>query len=87
MTLVASEILGKEVLATSDLPTALSNYEKQMRPAIARFQSRVRWLAATYLPKGTVAFHARNILLRLTPLWVLAYYHRKGISEEIMVAQ
>jgi 2-polyprenyl-6-methoxyphenol hydroxylase-like FAD-dependent oxidoreductase len=87
MTLVASEVLCKAIKATPDLPSAFSNYEKQMRPAITRLQSRVRALAAAYLPKGTVAFHTRNILLRLTLRWVVAYYHRKGISEEIMVAQ
>jgi 2-polyprenyl-6-methoxyphenol hydroxylase-like FAD-dependent oxidoreductase len=87
MTLVAVEILGKAIKATPDLPSALSSYEKQMRPAITRLQWRVRALAAAYLPKGTVAFPARNILLRLTPRWVVAYYHRKSINEEIMVTK
>jgi 2-polyprenyl-6-methoxyphenol hydroxylase-like FAD-dependent oxidoreductase len=85
MTLVASEILGKALKATPDLPTALSDYEKQMRPA-ARLQSRVRALAAAYLHKGTVAFHTRNILLHLSPRRVVAYYHRE-INEEIMVTR
>ncbi|KAJ0426683.1 hypothetical protein BJY00DRAFT_306679 [Aspergillus carlsbadensis] len=87
MTLVASEVLGKAIKAAPDLSTALADYEKQMRPAITRLQTRVRSLAAAYLPKGTVAFHTRNMLLRLTPRWVVAYYHRKGINEEIMVTR
>ncbi|KAL3441533.1 hypothetical protein BJX65DRAFT_313710 [Aspergillus insuetus] len=87
MTLVASEILGKAINATPDLSTTLPNYEKQMRPAITRRQSRVRSLAAAYLAKGTVAFHTRSVLLRLTLRWAMAYYHRKGINEEIMVTQ
>lgn len=87
MTLVASEILGECLKATFDLPGALTDYEMQMRPAITRLQARVRSLAAAYLPKGAIAFHTRNILLRLTPRWIVAYYHRKGINEEITVTK
>ncbi|KAL4933190.1 uncharacterized protein BDV17DRAFT_104660 [Aspergillus undulatus] len=83
MTLVASEVLGDALKSSSNISHALSEYERKMRPAIARLQTRVRSMAAMYVPKSPAAFHARNLFLRVVPRSLLARFHRTAIENEI----
>lgn len=87
MALASAEVLGNELLKTSDTLHALRDHERKLRPVICRLQQRIRNLAAVYIPKNSMAFHFRNLILKFTPRSWIASYHANSVKSEIVLSQ
>ncbi|OAP59260.1 hypothetical protein AYL99_06558 [Fonsecaea erecta] len=83
MALVSAEILGKELQKTSDVLEALRNHEAKLRPSIERLQARSRRMAAWFIPKSTLAYYFRNLVLRLLPYSWIVDFHASSLKSEI----
>lgn len=76
MALLSAEILGKELAASSaDLFQALANHERRLRPIIERLQQRSRSMTSAYIPKSTLMYHLRNLVLKVAPYsWIVSWH-------------
>ncbi|CAH0052071.1 unnamed protein product [Clonostachys solani] len=82
MALASAEILGKELMSTNIVATALSQHERKLRPIIERLQQRSRKMAAMYIPKNTFMYHLRNFFLRFMPYsWIVSWHASSAKSE------
>ncbi|KAM0425955.1 hypothetical protein ACHAPT_008894 [Fusarium lateritium] len=86
MALTSAEVLGKALMATKDIPQALVNHEKKLRPIIEGLQRRGKKMAAMYIPKSTWGFHLRNLMLKVMPSSWIASYHVSSAKVEIDLA-
>ena len=87
MAIASAEILANELKATADIPEALANWEKKLRPVIERLQNRSRTLAAMYIPKDKLSYTARSLVLKFLPYNWIVSWHAKGIKSEIRLAK
>lgn len=83
MALASAEILANELKATADVPKALENWEKKLRPVIERLQKRSRTLAAMYIPKNKLVYTARSLVLKFMPYSFIVRWHAKSLASEI----
>jgi 2-polyprenyl-6-methoxyphenol hydroxylase-like FAD-dependent oxidoreductase len=58
-------ILAEELGKTADLPTALANYEKRLRPHIEEKQARARKLASSFVPRSQARIWLNHLMLKL----------------------
>jgi len=82
MAIASAEILAQE-LAQRPVMEALAAHDARLRPSITRLQQRSRRMAALFIPEGRLAFHLRNITLRLMPRAWLGRYLTNAIRSEI----
>ncbi|TPX13539.1 uncharacterized protein E0L32_006010 [Thyridium curvatum] len=87
MALVSAEILGKELMRTSDVAEALASHERKLRPVIERLQDRSRRMAAMYIPKSTFSYYLRNLLLKIMPYSWIVSWHVNSTKSEIELMQ
>jgi 2-polyprenyl-6-methoxyphenol hydroxylase-like FAD-dependent oxidoreductase len=58
-------ILAEELGKTADLPTALANYEKRLRPHIEEKQAKARKLASSFAPRSRTRIWLNHLMLKL----------------------
>jgi 2-polyprenyl-6-methoxyphenol hydroxylase-like FAD-dependent oxidoreductase len=58
-------ILAEELVNTAELPTALANYEKRLRPHIEEKQAQARKLAKSFGPRSHARIWFNHLMLRL----------------------
>jgi 2-polyprenyl-6-methoxyphenol hydroxylase-like FAD-dependent oxidoreductase len=58
-------ILAEELVKTAELPTALANYEKRLRPHIEEKQAQARKLAKSFVPRSRARIWLNHLMLRL----------------------
>ena len=66
---------------------ALIEHDRQLRPIIERLQARSRKMAPMFVPKSPLAFHLRNLVLKLMPKSWLGRYFTNAIKAEIALTQ
>lgn len=81
--LLSAEILGNELGKTTDISQAFANHEKKLRPVVERLQAYTRKMAAFYIPKSTISYFFRNLILWLMPYSWLISWHFSSIKQEI----
>ncbi|KAI8712435.1 FAD-binding-3 domain-containing protein [Fusarium sp. LHS14.1] len=86
MALTSAEILGKALMATKDIPQALANHEKKLRPVIENLQHRSKKMAAMYIPKSIWGYHLRNLVLKIMPTSWIAKWHVSSAKLEMDLA-
>jgi 2-polyprenyl-6-methoxyphenol hydroxylase-like FAD-dependent oxidoreductase len=86
MALASAEILGKALLAETNIDKALALHEQKLRPIIGRLQARSRKMAAVFIPQSAFAFHLRNFIMRKMPRAWLGRYFTNAIKSEIALA-
>ncbi|KAL2674071.1 hypothetical protein Neosp_012517 [[Neocosmospora] mangrovei] len=86
MALTSAEILGKALMATKDIPEALANHEKKLRPVIENLQHRSKKMAAMYIPKSVWGYHLRNLVLKIMPTSWIAKWHVSSAKLEMDLA-
>ncbi len=84
---MASALILADELASNDVPTALANHDRRMRPAVDRLQERSRRMAAWFIPGSPLAYRFRNLMLRNMPRRWLARYFMKSIKSEITATE
>ncbi|WP_273728353.1 FAD-dependent monooxygenase [Brucella gallinifaecis] len=87
MALASTEMLGKALLAETNIDKALALHEQKLRPIIGRLQARSRKMAAVFIPQSAFAFHMRNFIMRKMPRAWLGRYFTNAIKSEIDLAQ
>ncbi|KIX04950.1 uncharacterized protein Z518_05821 [Rhinocladiella mackenziei CBS 650.93] len=83
MAIVSAEILGRELMKTTNISQALLNHETKLRPSIERLQTRTRTMAGFYIPKTVFSYRLRNLLLKLMPYSWIVSYHVNTLKAEI----
>lgn len=58
-------ILADELGKTADIPTALANYEKRLRPHIEEKQAKARKLAKSFVPRSRARIWFNHLMLKL----------------------
>ncbi|RSL94794.1 hypothetical protein CDV31_014158 [Fusarium ambrosium] len=86
MALTSAEILGKALMATKDIPQALANHEKKLRPVIENLQRRSKKMATMYIPKSIWGYHFRNLVLKIMPNSWIASWHVSSAKVEMDLA-
>ncbi|OAL36228.1 hypothetical protein AYO20_04386 [Fonsecaea nubica] len=84
MALVSAEILAKELQKDpDDVLAALRNHEAKLRPAIERLQARSKRMADMFIPKSSLAYYFRNLVLKVLPYSWIVGFHVSSVKSEI----
>lgn len=84
MAIASAEILGLELARTANnIPQALENHEKKLRPIIQRLQQYSRRMAAAYIPKTIFSYYLRNLMFKILPHSWIVKWHATSLRAEI----
>ncbi|MDQ8728673.1 FAD-dependent monooxygenase [Bradyrhizobium sp. LHD-71] len=87
MAMTGACVLAEELARTTSQAEALTAYEARMRGPAQRLQTRSRNVARWFVPKTTIGFKLRNLILQNMPASMLRNYLRKSVQSDVLAAE